>query len=294
MRLGFIGFGAMGRPMAEHLLRAGHTLLVWSRRPQSAAALIAQGALWRDSPAEIAHDAEMVCTNVTSSADVEELAFGKGGLAQGLAPGSVHVDFSTIAPSVARGLAARHAAGEVEFVDAPVSGGSGGARDATLAIMWGGKSALAIRLQPLFAVLGQTIVRVGEAGAGQVAKACNQMLMVAAIEATAEAARLATASGVDFAKVRTALQGGSAASRVLDVFGGRMAARDFAPGVEARLHHKDYALVLDEAVRVGAALPVAATVAQQLNALMALGWGKTDTASLLHVLDTLGTAETAP
>jgi 2-hydroxy-3-oxopropionate reductase len=294
MRLGFIGFGAMGRPMAEHLLRAGHTLSVWSRRQQAAAALIAQGAQWRDSPADVARHADMVCTNVTANADVEELAFGKRGLAEGLAPGSVHVDFSTIAPSAARRLAARHAASQVEFVDAPVSGGTGGATNATLAIMWGGKPALATRLQPLFAVLGQTIVRVGEAGAGQVAKACNQMLMVAAIEAAAEAARLAAASGVDFAKVRKALLGGSAASRVLDVFGGRMAARDFAPGVEARLHHKDYALLLDEAARVGAALPVSSTVAQQLNALMALGWGKTDTASLLRVLDTLGPAEAAP
>jgi 2-hydroxy-3-oxopropionate reductase len=128
-------------------------------------------------------------------------------------------------------------------------------------------------------------VRVGETGAGQVAKACNQMVMVAAIQAAAETARLAAASGVDFARVRSAMLGGSAGSRVLDVFGGRMAARDFMAGVEARLHHKDYALLMDEATKIGAALPVSAAVGQQLNALMSLGWGQDDTSSLLRVLE---------
>ncbi len=286
MKLGFIGFGGMGRPMAEHLLRAGHVLSVWSRQPESAAALVAQGALWRASPAEVAGHAEMVCTNVTGSADVEGLAFGPGGLAEGLAPGSLHVDFSTIAPSAARRIAARYGAQGVDFVDAPVSGGSEGARSATLALMWGGRPALAARLQPVFDVLGKTVVRVGGTGAGQVAKACNQMVLVAAIEAAAEAARLAAASGVDFAKVRAAMLGGSAASRVLDLFGGRMLARDFLSGVEARLHHKDYALLMDEATRTGATLPVSATVWQQLNALMGQGRGKNDTSSLLRVLET--------
>jgi 2-hydroxy-3-oxopropionate reductase len=285
MQLGFIGFGAMGRPMAEHLLRAGHGLSVWSRRPESAAALIAQGALWRASPAEVARHCDVVFTNVTGSTDVEELAFGPQGLAQGFAPGGLHVDFSTIAPSVARRIATGYVAYAADFVDAPVSGGSVGAQNASLAIMWGGKSALATRLQPFFEVLGKTIVRVGEAGAGQVAKACNQMVMVAAIEAAAEAARLAAASGVDFARVRTAMLGGSAGSRVLDVFGGCMSAREFAPDVEARLHHKDYALLMDEATRIGAPLPVSATVGQQLNAVMAQGWGKEDTSSLLRVLE---------
>ena len=293
MQLGFIGFGAMGRPMAEHLLRAGHTLSVWSRRPESAAALIEQGALWRASPAEVARNADIVCTNVTGSADVEGLAFGPLGLVEGLAPGSVHVDFSTIAPSVARRIAARHGASGVTFVDAPVSGGSGGAQNAALAIMWGGElcgavspgTALAARLQPVFAVLGKTIVHVGESGAGQVAKACNQMVMVAAIEAAAEAALLAAAAGIDFSKVREAMLHGSAGSRVLEVFGDRMAKKDFRPGVEARLHHKDYALLMDEATRIGAALPVSGAVAQQLNSLMSRGWGTDDTSSLLRVLE---------
>lgn len=235
----------------------------------------------------------MVCTNVTGSVDVEGIAFGSQGLAEGFAAGGLHVDFSTISASAARRIAERYAARGVDFVDAPVSGGGGGAQNATLAIMWGGKSALATRLQPIFEVLGKTIVRVGDTGAGQVAKACNQMVMVAAIEAAAEAARLADASGVDFALVRATMLGGSAGSKVLDVFGGRMAARDFKAGVEARLHHKDYALLMDEATRIGAALPVSAAVWQQLNALMGLGWGTGDTSSLLRVLETCGTSSQA-
>jgi 2-hydroxy-3-oxopropionate reductase len=285
VQLGFIGFGAMGRPMAEHLLRAGHVLHVWSRRADSTEVLVQQGAVGCESPAAVARAAQIVCTNVTGNADVEGLAFGPDGLADGFVPGGLHVDFSTIAPSVARRIAERYAANGVDFVDAPVSGGSGGAQNATLAIMWGGKSALATRLQPIFEAMGKTIVHVGETGAGQVAKACNQMVMVAAIEAAAEAARLAAASAVDFAKVRAAMLGGSAGSRVLDVFGGRMVIRDFAPGVEARLHHKDYALLMDEATKIGAALPVSAAVWQQLNAVMGRGWGKDDTSSLLRVIE---------
>ena len=285
MRIGFIGLGTMGAPMAGHLLRAGHALHVWSRRAASTDSLVAMGATRCESPEEMAAACEIVCTNLTGSADVEGMA---GELAPGFAAGAIHLDFSTIAPSVARRIAAMHAAQGVEFVDAPVSGGGTGARNATLAIMWGGRPELEIRLRPLFDVLGKTVVHVGESGAGQVAKACNQMIMVAAIEASAEAARLAAASGIDFAKVRGAMLGGSAGSRVLDVFGGRMATREFAAGVEARLHHKDYALLMDEATRLGTPLPVSAAVWQQLNALMAQGWGQDDTSSLLRVLEASG------
>jgi 2-hydroxy-3-oxopropionate reductase len=282
MNIGFIGLGGMGRPMAEHLLVAGHTLTVWSRRPASADFLLAQGARWAASPLELARQCEIVCTNVTGGGDVTGLAKQ---LIEGLAPGGIHVDFSTIAPSVARELADRYAVRDLDFVDAPVSGGTAGARAATLAIMWGGNSALAARLDPLFACLGKTVVRIGDTGAGQVAKACNQLVMVAAIEATAEAARLAAAAGVDFAKVRQAMLGGSAGSRVLDFFGGKMATRDFAAGVEARLHHKDFAMVLAEATGMAVPLPVAGTVMQQLDALMAAGWGTQDTSRLLCVLE---------
>jgi len=291
MNIGFIGLGAMGAPMAGHLLQAGHAVSVWSRRGASADFLVSLGAARCASPAAVAAASEIVCTNVTGSADVEALA---GELAPGFAPGAIHVDFSTIAPNVARRIAAMHATRGVDFVDAPVSGGSGGAQAATLAIMWGGKSALATRLEPIFEVLGKTIVHVGETGAGQVAKACNQMVMVAAIEAAAEAARLAAAAGIDFSRVRAAMLHGSAGSRVLEVFGGRMATREFAAGVEARLHHKDYALLLDEATRLGVPLPVSAAVGQQLNALMSMGWGHDDTSSLLRVLENAGQRGPAP
>jgi 2-hydroxy-3-oxopropionate reductase len=287
MNIGFIGLGGMGRPMAEHLLAAGHDLSVWSRRPASAD-FLPPAVLRAASPTELARCCEIVCTNVTGTADVEALA---AQLIDGLAPDGIHVDFSTIAPSAARTIAARYAQRGCHFVDAPVSGGTAGARAATLAIMWGAsgspdkKSALAGRLDPLFRCLGKTVVHVGEAGAGQVAKACNQLVMVAAIEACAEAARLAATAGVDFGPVRQALMGGSAASRVLDFFGGKMAARDFAPGVEARLHHKDFAMVLAEATQQAIPLPVAGAVMQPLDALMAAGWGTLDTSCLLGVLE---------
>ena len=282
MKLGFIGLGGMGRPMVGHLLVAGHEVAVWSRRPEAADPLVALGARRFGNPGELAAASDIVCTNVTGNADVIGLA---GMMLGGLAPNGIHVDFSTIAPSVAREIAARYAERGRHFVDAPVSGGTAGAQAATLSIMWGGNAELATRLDPIFRCLGKTVVRVGEAGAGQVAKACNQLIMVAAIEASAEAARLARAAGVDFAKVRAAMLGGSASSRVLDFFGGKMAEREFAAGVESRLHHKDFVMVMAEATRMGVPLPVGGVVMQQLDALMAAGWGTQDTSRLLCVLE---------
>jgi 2-hydroxy-3-oxopropionate reductase len=286
MRIGFIGLGGMGRPMVEHLRAAGFELAVWSRRPASADFLPPE-VTRTASPAELARQCAIVCTNVTTSGDVAGLAEL---MIEGFAPGGLHIDFSTIAPSAARAIAARYAERGIDFVDAPVSGGTAGARAATLAIMWGGRAELSERLAPLFACLGTTAVHIGAAGAGQVAKACNQLIMVSVLEATAEAARLADAAGVDFAKVREALLGGSAGSRVLDLFGAKMAARDFAAGVEARLHHKDFALTLGEASAQAIPLPVGAAVMQQLDALMAAGWGTQDTSRLLSVLERTGRA----
>ncbi|MBS1191245.1 MAG: 6-phosphogluconate dehydrogenase, NAD-binding protein [Rhodocyclaceae bacterium] len=285
MKVGFIGLGVMGRPMAGHLLKAGHELAVWARRPESAQPLAEQGAKVFATPAELARHCEVIFTMITSSADVEQVALGPQGLGEGMAPGAVLVDCSTIAPDVARRIAAALAEKGAHMLDAPVSGGELGAVDATLAIMAGGDEAVLERVRPLLECLGKRIVHVGPSGAGQVAKACNQMIMVAAIEAVAEAMRLAEASGVDCGKVKEALSGGSAASRVLDVMGERMVQRDFAAGIEARLHHKDFGLVLEAARRAGSPVPLAAAVSQQLNALMAQGWGKDDTASLLRVLE---------
>ena len=284
MKLGFIGLGVMGRPMAQHLQRAGHELLVWARRPESVGDLPATLCA---TPAELGRACDVVFTVVTSSADVEGIALGEHGLIEGMATGSIVVDCSTIAPEVARKIAAKLREKGIHLLDAPVSGGAQGAIDATLAIMVGGEAAVLARVRPLLECLGQRIVHIGPNGAGQVAKACNQMIMVAAIQAAAEAMRLAAASGVDCAKVRQALDGGSAASRVLHVMGERMVKRDFAAGIEARLHHKDFALVLDAARKSGVSVPLTAAVGQQLNALMARGWGRDDTSSLLRVLENL-------
>jgi 2-hydroxy-3-oxopropionate reductase len=282
MNIGFIGLGAMGRPMALHLHRAGHVLAVWARRPESIGEMPARICA---TPAALGRCCEVVFTMVTSSADVEGVALGKDGLGEGMAPGSVLVDCSTIAPESARHIASSLAAKGIHFIDAPVSGGEQGAIAATLAIMAGGDAAVLERVRPLLDCLGKRVVHIGPNGAGQVAKACNQMIMVAAIEAAAEAMRLAAASGVDCGKVRAALAGGSAASRVLDVMGERMVGRDFSAGIEARLHHKDFGLVLEAARQSGVPVPLAAAVSQQLNALMAQGWGRDDTSSLLRVLE---------
>ncbi len=285
MRLGFIGLGAMGRPMALQLLRAGHQLELWARRPDSLRPLLEQGARACASPAELAGCAEVVFTMVTTSDDVAAIALGPDGLIQGAPAGSIHVDMSTISPQAARRIAGRLAEKDIAMLDAPVSGGVAAARAGTLAVMVGGEAGIFSRVRPLLETLGKTIVHVGGHGAGQVAKACNQMVMVASIEACAEALRLAAASGVDAGRVRSALLGGAAGSVVLEVFGGRMAARDFQAGVEARLHHKDFAILMHEASRLGCPLPVAGQVWQQINALMAHGWGGLDSVSLLKVLE---------
>lgn len=285
MRVGFVGLGVMGLPMAGHLLKAGHELAVWARRPEASAEIAAAGAAVCATPAELAARSEVVISIITASRDVEQLALGPDGLIGGFVPGAIHVDMSTIAPATARLLAARYAERCVGWVDAPVSGGEVGAREATLAIMAGGAVADLARVRPLFDCLGKTVVHIGEAGAGQVAKACNQMIMVNVIEACAEAMRLAGAHGLDAGKVIAALAGGSAGSRVLDVMGERMARRDFAAGIQSRLHHKDFAILMDEARQLGVPLPIAAQTWQQLNALMALGGGRMDTSTLLRVLE---------
>lgn len=288
MRIGFIGLGAMGRPMALRALRAGHELAVWARRPETTAPLAEAGAAVCATPAELAAASEIVVTIVTTSRDVENLAFGADGLVHGFARDGVHLDMSTIAPGAARDFAARYAEHSVHWIDAPVSGGEQAAQDGSLAIMAGGNETVFDSVRPLLECFGRTIVRIGEAGAGQVAKACNQMIMVSAIQACAEAMHLARAHGLDAEVVRKALLGGSAASRVLDVMGERMATSHYANGIQARLHHKDFGILMDEACRIGAPLPIASQVWQQLNALMHADWGREDTAILLEVLTAAG------
>lgn len=285
MKAGFIGLGAMGRAMAGNLLRAGHDVAVWARRAESMAPLVALGARAAESPADCARGADAVLCVVTAGPDVRQVALGADGVIEGASPGCVFIDHSTIPPSTARDIADALSRRGIDMLDAPVSGGERGAIEASLSIMAGGDAAVFERMRPLLSSVGRTLVHVGPNGAGQVAKACNQLLLCAFIEAAAEAARLARANGVDFGTVREAVMHGSAASRALELFGGKMAARDFSAGVQARLHHKDMGIVLAEAASLGLAMPLSAAVWQQLNALMGQGGATRDTSALLTVLE---------
>jgi 2-hydroxy-3-oxopropionate reductase len=285
MKLGFIGLGVMGRPMALHLMKHGHGMGVYARRADSAAPLLAAGATRYDTPAALAAQCEVVFTMVTNSQDVEQVVLGADGLIHGFNPGSVLVDMETISPSVARRVAAELEKKGVDMLDAPVSGGPMGAEQATLAIMAGGKAEVFERVKPLFACLGKTIIRVGDNGAGQITKACNQLLLLVTAQGTAEALALAKRCGVDPATVREVLMGGIASSRVLDVFGKRMVERNYANGIDARLYHKDLAIALGLVHELGAAAPAAAVTLQQVNAAIGRGEGSSDLAVILEVLE---------
>ena len=285
MNIGFIGLGAMGRPMALHLRKAGHDLHVFARRPEAAAPLVDAGAARYESPQALAAGCEVVFTMVTSTADVEHVVLGEQGIIHGARRGTTVVDMGTISPTATRVIAARLADRGIDMLDAPVSGGPTGAQNASLAIMVGGKPEVFARVKPLFERLGKTIVHVGDHGAGQVAKACNQLAMVVTVEAVAEALSFAHANGVDVARVREVMMGGFAASRVLEVLGQRMVDRDFAAGIEARLHHKDFQILTQLAAEQGLTLPAANVVMQQLDRLVAQGYGRMDTSNLLRVLE---------
>lgn len=290
MKLGFIGLGVMGRPMALNLMKHGHQMGVYARRPQSAAPLIASGAAGYKSPAELAAACEVVFTVVTASSDFEQVVLGENGIIRGARAGCVVVDMETISPVVARNIAVALAAQGVDMIDAPVSGGPMGAEQATLSIMAGGKPAVFERVKPLFECLGKTIVRVGDHGAGQITKACNQLALLVNAQGSAEALSLAARCGVDPAKVREVMLGGIAASRVLELFGKRMVERDFAAGIEARLYHKDLHIVLDLVHELGLAAPAAAITMQSVNALIGRGEGKSDLSALIKVVEGMSKA----
>ncbi|MEG1970424.1 MAG: NAD(P)-dependent oxidoreductase [Burkholderiaceae bacterium] len=283
--LAFVGLGAMGAPMAGHLLAAGHELRLYARRPAAMAALVARGAIACDSAAQAAAGAEFIFINVTATADVEQVLFGPAGVAGAAAAGAVVIDHSTIAAPAARDFAARLAAQGVALLDAPVSGGVKGAQAATLSIMVGGDAAVLDRARPLLACLGQTITHLGPNGAGQVAKACNQIVQVINIQGIAEAMLFARSQGVAADRVLGAISAGFAGSKMLDLMGPKMAARDFSAGIESRLHQKDFGLVIEMARDAGLAMPAVALVAQQLNAMAGQGWGRLDTSALLKVLE---------
>lgn len=288
MKLGFIGLGVMGRPMALNLMKHGHQMGVYARRAQSAAPLVAAGALRYDTPAALAAAAEVIFTVVTNSADVEQVVLGENGIIHGAHAGSVVVDMETISPTVARSIAQALEKKGVDMLDAPVSGGPTGAEQATLSIMAGGRTQVFERIKPLFACLGKTIVHVGDSGAGQITKACNQLALLVNAQGAAEAMTLAARCGVDPARVREVMLGGVAASRVLELFGKRMVERDFSAGIETRLYHKDLAIVLGLAHELGVAAPAAALVMQHVNALMGRGEGRNDLSSLIKVVEGMG------
>jgi 2-hydroxy-3-oxopropionate reductase len=284
-RLAFIGLGNMGTPMVQHLIAAGHTVRAYVRRPEAADNARAIGAEPVGTPAEAARDAEVIFTNVTSTADVEAVLLGPDGVIHGAPPGAVCIDHSTISAVATRRIAAELEAAGLEFLDAPVSGGTMGAQKATLSIMVGGKAEVLERVRPLLQVLGTTITYIGAAGSGQVAKACNQIVQVINIQGIAEAMLFAREQGTDPARVLDAIRPGFAGSRMLDMMGPKMAERNFAAGIEARLHDKDFGLVREIAHELGLQMPAMELVASQLNALVANGWGYDDTSSLLRVLE---------
>lgn len=291
MKLGFIGLGVMGRPMALNLMKGGHEMTVYARRAASVEPLVAAGARVFPTPAEVAAHADIVFTVVTNSSDVEEVVLGPNGVIQGAEQGSVVVDMETISPVVARNIARALAAKDIDMLDAPVSGGPMGAEQATLSIMVGGKPAVFERVRPLFQCLGKTIVHIGDHGAGQITKACNQLALLVTAQGAAEALSLAKRSGVDVAKVRDVMMGGVAASRVLELFGKRMIDRNFENGIDTRLYHKDLDIVLALAHELGIALPAAALTMQSINALIGRGEGRKDLSSIIGIVEDMSGAK---
>jgi 2-hydroxy-3-oxopropionate reductase len=294
MNIGFIGLGLMGRPMALHLAKAGHTLHLWARRPATLEPFKDADAQAHVSAAEVAKHAEVVFTMVADAPDVREVCLGQdgnGGIAAGARKGLIVVDMSTINPNAAREIGAALAEKGIEFVDAPVSGGEVGAINASLTIMAGGKPEVFARLQPLFDKLGKSVTLIGDCGAGQVAKACNQILTGVGVLAVAEAFNFAAKNGVEVARVREALLGGFAYSRILENHGQRMLDRNFKPGFKAWMHQKDLRIVMEEAHRLGLMLPAAAATAQLFNAIVGSGMGEEDSISALKLLEKISSKD---
>jgi len=280
-KIGFIGLGIMGHPMAINLCKAGYPVQVYARRPELIESLAAAGANPATSPQSVAEHSTIIITMVSDTADVEEVILGEYGVIQGVEAGNLVIDMSSIAASMTRHIAATLAVLGVEMLDAPVSGGEKGAIAGTLSIMVGGKVEAFERARPIFEVLGQNIVHIGDNGAGQIAKTCNQVLISQTMVAVSEALLLAKAAGVNPANVRRALLGGFANSRVLELHGQRMLDHDFEPGFKAKLHQKDMRIALQTAHELGVALPCAAIAAQYLNALIGTGLGELDSSAIL-------------
>ncbi|MFM2066593.1 MAG: hypothetical protein RLZZ584_1502 [Pseudomonadota bacterium] len=292
MKLGFIGLGIMGAPMAGHLRAAGHELYVRTRS-QVPAALAEAGAINCASAAEVAQKADVVFLMLPDTPDVEAVLFGEGGVAAGLTAGKTVVDMSSISPIETKAFAAKIQALGCDYVDAPVSGGEVGAKAASLTIMVGADEAVFEQVRPLFEKMGKNITLVGDVGAGQTTKVANQIIVALNIAAVGEALLFASKAGADPAKVRQALMGGFAASRILEVHGERMIKRTFNPGFRIKLHQKDLALALQGAKSLGVALPSTAGAAQLMQACAANGMADLDHSALVRALELMADHEIA-
>jgi 3-hydroxyisobutyrate dehydrogenase len=284
MRIGFIGLGTMGAPMATRLLERGFDLCVHNRTRERELPLAALGANRAATPREAADGAEVLLTMVSDTPDVEAVLFGPEGAADALAAGATLVDMSTIAPSATRAIAERLAAKGVAMLDAPVSGGSEGAREGTLAIMVGGDAAALEAVRPLLEALGSTITHVGASGSGQLVKAMNQVIIAGTYAAVAEGIALALASGIDVEAARAAISGGAAGSWVLAQRGGHMIRNEYPLGFRVRLHRKDLGIALQSAREAGVPLPVAAYVEQLETGLVARGHGDEDVSAIARAV----------
>jgi 2-hydroxy-3-oxopropionate reductase len=280
--IGFIGLGVMGKPMANNLIKKGHSLVVHSRSRGPVDELVAAGARAAASPAEVARDASVIITMVPDTPDVEQVVTGANGILSTIRSGTVVIDMSSISPVTTRRLSAAVAAKGGTMLDAPVSGGEIGAVDGTLSIMVGGDEAVFNRVRPILNCIGnpERVVYIGKSGAGQICKICNQIAIGGALAGVSEAFALAKKAGVDASRVRSALLGGFAASRVLEVHGDRILKGTYDPGFRTKLYHKDLRLANETADAHAVSIPVTAVVTQFVNALMAAGDGELDCAAV--------------
>lgn len=278
----------MGKPMAKNLLKAGYAVTVFNRSRAAMDQLADMGAQVANLPSQVAQQSDVVLTCLPDSPDVEAVVLGENGVLSGSRPGMLYVDHSTIAPATSRKLYDALKLSGVDALDAPVSGGDIGAQQGTLSIMVGGDEAAFVRSLPILQTMGKNIIHIGDAGAGQVTKACNQIVVAMTVQAVAEALTLAKKSGVDPAKVRDALLGGFAQSRVLEVHGQRMLDRVFQPGFKLNLHRKDMNIVLQTGKELNLPLLGAAQVTELINAMIAQGKGELDTSALITLYEILG------
>ena len=290
--IGFIGLGIMGKPMAGNLIKGGHTLFLHSRSgvPQE---LTAAGGIACDSASKVARQSEIIILMLPDTPDVEKVLFGAEGVVNGLSAGKTIVDMSSISPMETKNFAKKINALGCEYLDAPVSGGEVGAKNAALTIMVGGNQAAFDKVKPVFELMGKNITLVGANGDGQTCKVCNQIIVALNIEAVSEALVFAAKAGADPARVRQALMGGFAASRILEVHGERMIKRTFDPGFRIELHQKDLGLALSGARAMGMSLPNTATVQQLFNSCVASGGAKWDHSAMVRALEKMANHELA-